>query len=222
MAERRPLISVGGSVQELPAGDALPKLAIPLGGRFFVGDTPPADAIPGDGWLCSLDCAFAVLYDDGNSQQWVVVSGGAGPRGASVELQRGATHIQWRLAGDATWLNLVALADLKGDPGDGADVASATLTIIGGSTNTQSATGGVVLQPFLQRLRDNISWLLGRFDGDGKALEAVSAGTATNATNAENATSAGNATKWAGANKTVSTSAPSGGSDGDIWFQREA
>lgn len=30
------------------------------------------------------------------------------------------------------------------------------------------------------------------------------------------------AKRWDGANKTVSTSAPSGGSDGDIWFQREA
>jgi hypothetical protein len=35
------------------------------------------------------------------------------------------------------------------------------------------------------------------------------------------ATSA-NATKWAGANKTVSTAAPSGGVDGDIWIVRAA
>ena len=31
-----------------------------------------------------------------------------------------------------------------------------------------------------------------------------------------------NATEWNGAAMTVSTSAPSGGSDGDIWFEREA
>ena len=31
-----------------------------------------------------------------------------------------------------------------------------------------------------------------------------------------------NATKWGGAAKTVSTLAPSGGVDGDIWFEREA
>lgn len=31
-----------------------------------------------------------------------------------------------------------------------------------------------------------------------------------------------NSTAWDGANKTVSTSDPSGGSDGDIWFKREA
>ena len=30
-----------------------------------------------------------------------------------------------------------------------------------------------------------------------------------------------NSTEWAGAAQTVSTAAPSGGSDGDIWFQRE-
>jgi len=32
----------------------------------------------------------------------------------------------------------------------------------------------------------------------------------------------GSATQWGGANKTVSTGAPSGGVDGDIWFEREA
>lgn len=51
---------------------------------------------------------------------------------------------------------------------------------------------------------------------------AISADSATNATNATNATSAGNATTWAGANKTVSTAAPSGGVDGDIWIVRAA
>lgn len=37
--------------------------------------------------------------------------------GKNIELNRSATHIQWRVVGDATWINLVALADLKGDPG---------------------------------------------------------------------------------------------------------
>jgi len=31
-----------------------------------------------------------------------------------------------------------------------------------------------------------------------------------------------NADKWDGGDKTVSTSTPSGGSDGDVWFEREA
>ena len=48
--------------------------------------------------------------------------GADGTNGRSPEFQKSATHIQWRLVGDTTWLNLVALADLKGDKGDpGAD-----------------------------------------------------------------------------------------------------
>ena len=37
-----------------------------------------------------------------------------------------------------------------------------------------------------------------------------------------NAATATNATEWGGAAYTVSTSAPSGGADGDFWFEREA
>lgn len=43
--------------------------------------------------------------------------GGAGQPGKSVEIGVSATHIQWRLVGDAAWTNIVALADLKGLPG---------------------------------------------------------------------------------------------------------
>lgn len=60
---------------------------------------------------------------------------------------------------------------------------------------------------------DEISQVKKLFDSNGKALVAVTADSATAATNT---------TKWAGANKTVSTSPPSGGADGDIWFEREA
>ncbi|VFQ43846.1 hypothetical protein [Desulfoluna butyratoxydans] len=35
----------------------------------------------------------------------------------------------------------------------------------------------------------------------------------------DSTSTAANASKWGGANKTVSTAAPSGGADGDIWFQ---
>lgn len=38
--------------------------------------------------------------------------------GKELELQRGTTHIQWRLKGDTTWIDLVALSSLKGDKGD--------------------------------------------------------------------------------------------------------
>lgn len=41
-----------------------------------------------------------------------------GADGREVEMQANATHIQWRYAGEPAWTDLVALADLKGDPGD--------------------------------------------------------------------------------------------------------
>ncbi len=44
--------------------------------------------------------------------------GDDGADGREIELQKSATHIQWRYAGDVSWTNLVALSELKGDPGD--------------------------------------------------------------------------------------------------------
>ena len=41
-----------------------------------------------------------------------------GADGKQVELQNNGTYIQWRWVGDLAWTNLVALVDLKGDPGD--------------------------------------------------------------------------------------------------------
>ena len=42
--------------------------------------------------------------------------------GKDVELQKSATHIQWRKVGDSDWIDLVALSDLKGEDGkDGTD-----------------------------------------------------------------------------------------------------
>ena len=42
--------------------------------------------------------------------------------GGPIEMQKTSTHIQWRYVGDATWINLVALADITGPAGEaGAD-----------------------------------------------------------------------------------------------------
>lgn len=35
-----------------------------------------------------------------------------------IELQVSATHIQWRYKGDTSWINLIALEQLKGAKGD--------------------------------------------------------------------------------------------------------
>ena len=48
-------------------------------------------------------------------------TGAAGKDGKEIELQKTSSYIQWRYVG-GSWNNLVALADLKGDKGDGANV----------------------------------------------------------------------------------------------------
>jgi hypothetical protein len=48
--------------------------------------------------------------------------GDPGQDGREVELQKSATHVQWRYVGEETWNDLVALVDLKGADGeDGTD-----------------------------------------------------------------------------------------------------
>lgn len=56
----------------------------------------------------------------------------------------------------------------------------------------------------------------------GSPLGTPSSGVATNLTGTASGLTSGDSTKWNGANKTVSTSAPSGGANGDMWFEREA
>ena len=47
-----------------------------------------------------------------------------GTDGKEVEFQKSTTHIQWRYVGDTTWIDLVALEDIKGPEGDPADTSS--------------------------------------------------------------------------------------------------
>jgi hypothetical protein len=44
--------------------------------------------------------------------------GPPGEDGREVELQKSATHVQWRYVGDIAWTNLVALTDITGPQGD--------------------------------------------------------------------------------------------------------
>lgn len=92
----------------------------------------------------------------------------------------------------------------KGDTGNtGApgNPATATITLNNNAASSSLPTGTTTVSSFAQAVRDCLRWLTERFDTNGSALDA---------------------NKWAGANKTISTSAPSGGANGDIWFQREA
>lgn len=53
-------------------------------GRFFVSDTPPAEPAAGDGWFHSASGILYVYFGDGDSQQWVGVSGAMGPAGTPL------------------------------------------------------------------------------------------------------------------------------------------
>ena len=50
--------------------------------------------------------------------EFVAPAGADGEDGKNVEMRNSGTVIQWRLVGDATWTDLVTVADLKGDKGD--------------------------------------------------------------------------------------------------------
>jgi hypothetical protein len=44
-------------------------------GTVYIGDTPPADPYPGKPWLNSTNGQLFIYYDDGNSLQWMSVTG---------------------------------------------------------------------------------------------------------------------------------------------------
>ena len=75
--------------------------------------------------------------------------GGSGNDGKSVELQKTSTSIQWRQTG-GTWQNLVALDDIKGNPGNDASVTKAKVEeVLTGNITTHthsylSTSGGTV------------------------------------------------------------------------------
>lgn len=76
------------------------------------------------GLLAALDGKAAVGSGGG---------GGTGTNGREVELQKTATHIQWRYVGDLTWTNLVLLSELKG--------ADSTVAGPKGDTGAKGDTG---------------------------------------------------------------------------------
>lgn len=74
----------------------------------------------GSSWLCVL--TNTNVPPTGTSAEWKLIAA-AGTNGTDavdgreVELQKTPTEIQWRYVGDPSWVTLVALLDIKGDPG---------------------------------------------------------------------------------------------------------
>ena len=69
------------------------------------------------------------------SQGSAGVNGVNGIDGREIELQKGTLYIQWRYVGTATWNNIIAYSDLKGDKGDTGE------TGLTGANGTQGIQG---------------------------------------------------------------------------------
>lgn len=101
----------------------------------------------GDAYLVQGDLYVwdgAQWLNVGNIQGPPGADGNNGADGKEVELQKSATHIQWRYAG-GSWTNLVGLDDLKGNAG---------------ADGSNGADGREVL---LQKSATHIQW---KYDGD--------------------------------------------------------
>lgn len=195
-----------------------------LRGRFYTGDTAPTSPTPGDGWFCTLDGATYVYFDDGDTAQWVGVGGAVGPAGpqgpAGADGAQGAVGPQGPKGdkgdtGDAGADGATGPQGPqgpqgpKGDTGPAGDPTTSDVTITNQAGNSAApGAGTLTVAGWIQRLRNSFVWVYAQFNtSTGAALKAVEADSAT---------------KWDGGAKTVSTSAPSGGADGDVWFQRES
>ena len=92
----------------------LPGVVLALAGTVVQG--PPGPQGP-DGLS-----SYALWLAEGNTGTvddfLLTLIGPPGDDGRPVELQKSATHIQWRYQGDIGWTNLVPLIDLKGDSGN--------------------------------------------------------------------------------------------------------
>ena len=86
-------------------GTAIAALIVPAGPKGGKGDTG----------LSAYEEAFLQDPSVGTLTEWLESLKG---EGRLIELQKGATAIQWRYVGDIPWIDLVQLADLKGDKGD--------------------------------------------------------------------------------------------------------
>lgn len=87
----------------------------PDGKSLLSGDDIPANALGqvGDSYV-RIAPGVARLYGPKTISGWGVGQDLRGPAGPSVEIQKSATAIQWRVVGAADWVDLVPLVDLHG------------------------------------------------------------------------------------------------------------
>lgn len=91
------------------------KVLANLGGLIETEGPPSMDVgAPGATAFDSVNIAF---YGPKTVESWGAPRSLLGNPGPAIELRVSAGFVQWRVVGAATWINLIALADLKGADG---------------------------------------------------------------------------------------------------------
>lgn len=123
------------------------------GGAWTVGVGAPNDGDGNDGDLY-LEALSGDVYQKSagtwgspvaNIKGPPGLDGDDGEDGREVELQKSATHIQWRYVGDPTWVNLLPLTDITGPAGADAVGAATRATVTLASGTGTVAVGKVAL-----------------------------------------------------------------------------
>ena len=65
-----------------------------------------------------------------------------GANGKNIELQVNSTHIQWRLVGDTSWINLISLDLLKGQNGTSPNITIGTVTTVAAGQQANATITG--------------------------------------------------------------------------------
>ena len=135
------------------AGTGLTNRGVWAAGTFNPGDYVFATGSIGSGnamWVLSDSAPYASsVQPKDDATHWIEQAAPAGPAGddgLSVELQKSATHIQWRQTG-GTWADLVPLADLVGASGSAGANGKSVLTTSGAPSAGTGTDGDFAYDP---------------------------------------------------------------------------
>lgn len=135
------------------AGTGLTNRGVWAAGTFNPGDYVFSTGSIGSGnamWVLSDSEPYvSSVQPKDDATHWIEQAAPAGPAGddgLSVELQKSATHIQWRQTG-GTWANLVPLADLVGASGSAGANGKTVLTTSGAPSAGTGTDGDFAYDP---------------------------------------------------------------------------
>lgn len=135
------------------AGTGLTNRGVWAAGTFNPGDYVFATGSIGSGnamWVLSDSAPYASsVQPKDDPTHWIEQAAPAGPAGddgLSVELQKSATHIQWRQTG-GSWADLVPLADLVGAQGTSGANGKTVLTTTGAPSASTGTDGDFAYDP---------------------------------------------------------------------------